>query len=79
MENAFTFATSRGPVDVWSDISLIRLGTVLKIYPVSKSTWWDGVRTARYPQPYRLSARAVAWRLSDIRALVEQAAVRDHA
>jgi prophage regulatory protein len=42
------------------------------IIPVSKSTWWEGVATGRYPRPVRLAARAVAWRDTDIRALIEK-------
>ena len=41
------------------------------IIPVSKSTWWDGVRTGRYPEPVRtLGRRITAWRVEDIRALI---------
>ena len=40
------------------------------IIPVSKSTWWLGIATGRYPKPVRVSAKAVAWRASDIAALV---------
>ncbi len=42
------------------------------IIPVSKSTWWTGVKTGRYPKPVKLSPRTTAWKASDIRALVEQ-------
>jgi predicted DNA-binding transcriptional regulator AlpA len=42
------------------------------IIPVSKSTWWAGVRSGRYPQPVRtLGERITAWRVEDIRALIE--------
>lgn len=45
------------------------------IVPVSRSTWWAGVRSGRYPKPTRaLGARITAWRVEDIRALIEQAA-----
>lgn len=44
------------------------------IYPVSKSTWWAGIKQGRFPKPVKLSARCVAWRVEDIRALVEQGA-----
>ena len=45
------------------------------IIPVSKSTWWAGVRSGRYPQPTRaLGSRITAWRIEDIRALIEAAA-----
>ncbi|KQZ77755.1 hypothetical protein ASD55_07815 [Rhodanobacter sp. Root561] len=44
------------------------------IYPVSRSTWWAGVRAGRYPQPVKLGARITAWRVEDIRALIDSAA-----
>lgn len=44
--------------------------------PVSRSTWWAGVKTGRFPAPVRLGARAVAWRASDIAALVEKGVER---
>lgn len=44
------------------------------LIPVSKSTWWQGVADGRYPQPVRIGKRAVAWRVEDVRALIEAAA-----
>lgn len=45
------------------------------VIPVSKSTWWAGVKSGRYPQPVRsLGLRITAWRVEDIRALINQAA-----
>jgi prophage regulatory protein len=44
------------------------------LIPVGKSTWWAGVKLGRYPQPVRtLGARITAWRVEDIRALIERA------
>ena len=41
------------------------------IIPVGKSTWWEGVRTGRYPQPVRtLGRRITAWKVEDIRRLI---------
>ncbi|WIU42099.1 AlpA family phage regulatory protein [Methylorubrum extorquens] len=40
--------------------------------PISKSSWWEGVRSQRYPQPVKLGPRITAWRTSDIRALIER-------
>lgn len=54
-----------------SDFALWRLPTVLAHVPVSRSHWWAGIKAGRYPQPVRLSAKCVAWRSSDIRALVQ--------
>jgi prophage regulatory protein len=44
------------------------------IFPVCKSTWWAGVKAGRYPQPVKLGERITAWRVEDIRALIEQVA-----
>jgi predicted DNA-binding transcriptional regulator AlpA len=44
------------------------------VYPVSKSTWWAGVRAGRYPQPVKLGERITAWKVEDIRALIERVA-----
>ena len=53
----------------------LRLPQVLAIIPVSKSTWWAGVRSGRYPQPTRaLGQRITAWSAESIRALIEDAA-----
>jgi hypothetical protein len=41
------------------------------IIPVSRSSWWLGVQTGRFPQPVRLGPRTVAWRVSDLRALID--------
>ena len=42
------------------------------IIPVSRSTWWNGVRTGRFPKPvHHLGRRITAWRVEDIRTLIE--------
>ena len=40
--------------------------------PVSKSTWWAGVKSGRFPKPVKLGPRITAWRVEDIRALIEK-------
>lgn len=42
------------------------------IIPVSKSTWWAGVKAGRYPKPVKLGPRITAWRVEDIRSLIER-------
>lgn len=39
--------------------------------PVGKSTWWDGVRQGRFPQPIKLGPRVTVWRSEDIEAFLE--------
>ncbi|MDB5478404.1 MAG: AlpA family phage regulatory protein [Alphaproteobacteria bacterium] len=48
----------------------LRLPEVLKIFPVSKSTWWAGVKSGIYPRPVKLSVNITAWKAEDIGALV---------
>lgn len=42
------------------------------IIPVSKSTWWQGIRTGRYPKPVRLGPRITAWPVESIREYIER-------
>lgn len=53
----------------------LRLPEVLKFYPVSKSTWWAGVKSGKYPAGVKLSDRVTAWKAEDIRKLIDQPAV----
>jgi len=48
----------------------LRLPQVLEIVPVSRATWYAGVKSGRYPAPIKLGPRAVAWQLSDIEKLI---------
>lgn len=42
------------------------------LLPISASTWWQGVKEGRYPQPMKLGPRITVWRRSDIEACIEQ-------
>ena len=50
----------------------LRLRDVLQLIPVSKSSWWAGVKTGRYPKSVKLGPHTTAWRVEDIRLLIEQ-------
>lgn len=41
------------------------------VIPISASAWWRGVKDGDYPQPVKLGANTTAWRVEDIRALIE--------
>ena len=45
------------------------------VIPVKKSTWWAGVKSGRYPKPIKLGPNVTAWRIEDIRALIERLGV----
>lgn len=42
------------------------------VIPVSKSTWYQGIKTGRYPKPIKLGPRASAWRGKYINALIDE-------
>jgi prophage regulatory protein len=39
--------------------------------PVSKSTWWAGVKSGKFPPPVKMSKGVTVWRVEDIRALIK--------
>ena len=50
----------------------LRVNQVLEVFPVSRSSWWAGVKAGHYPKGIKLSERTTAWRLSEIEALIER-------
>lgn len=59
------------------DTGFVRLPAILAPngpIPVGRSTWWAGVKSGRFPKPVKLGPRTTAWRVEDIRALVERLA-----
>ncbi|WP_457097536.1 helix-turn-helix transcriptional regulator [Lysobacter sp. P5_B9] len=44
------------------------------IIPVARSTFLAGVAEGNYPKPVKLSPGVTAWRVEDIRRLIESAA-----
>jgi prophage regulatory protein len=42
------------------------------LLPISRSRWWEGVRTGRYPRAIKLGPKTTAWRVEDVRALIEE-------
>ncbi len=56
---------------------LLRLPQVLELIPVSKSTWWAGVRDGRFPKPVKLGPRTTCWRERDVLELINKTVRRD--
>jgi predicted DNA-binding transcriptional regulator AlpA len=53
---------------------LVRLTSIIKPIgpiPVSRSTWWAGVKSGRFPAPVKLGPRITAWRDADIQQLID--------
>ena len=43
---------------------------IVPIIPISKSSWWQGVSSGRYPAPLKLSPKVTVWRVEDIREMI---------
>jgi len=56
------------------EIGFLRLPDVLEVIPIGKTSWWNGVKTGRFPKPIKLSPRCTAWRAEDIRELIKNLA-----
>ena len=59
-----------------SPTGFVRLTSILAPQgpiPVGRSTWWAGVKTGRFPKPVKLGPRTTAWKVEDIRKLIERA------
>ncbi len=54
------------------ETGFIRLPEVLNLIPIGKTSWWNGVKSGRFPSSVKLGPRTTAWRVEDIRELIEQ-------
>lgn len=52
-------------------VGFLRLPQVLQLVPISKSAWWEGCKTGRFPKPVKLGPRTTAWKAEDIAELLK--------
>lgn len=45
------------------------------LIPICRASWWNGVRSGKYPRSYKLGPHTTAWRVEDIRELIEKIAI----
>ena len=45
---------------------------IAPIIPISRSAWWAGVKSGRYPKQVKLSQRFSGWKLEDVMAVCSQ-------
>lgn len=60
----------RDSLPVEGFVRLNRIIAPIGPIPVSRSTWWAGVKDGRFPQPLKLGPKTTVWRVDDIRALI---------
>ena len=63
--------TTNIPAPTLPATGFARLPLVLALIPVGKTSWYNGVKSGKYPQPVKLGERTVAWKVEDIRALID--------
>lgn len=49
------------------------------IIPISKSAWWAGVKTGRFPKAFKLGPRTTVWRVDDVMQLLSETSEVAHA
>jgi predicted DNA-binding transcriptional regulator AlpA len=50
----------------------VRLAQILTVIPIGKTSWWNGVKSGRFPKSVKLSPRCTAWKAEDIHALIKK-------
>lgn len=49
----------------------VRIGKVLELYPIGKSTWWAGVQAGEFPSSVKLGPNTTAWHALELRKLIQ--------
>ena len=52
----------------------VRLPQVLHVLGIGKTTFWEGIKTGRFPAPLKLGPRTSVWKVEDIRNLISRIA-----
>ncbi len=53
----------------------VRLPQVLHVLGIGKTSFWEGIKTGRFPAPVKLGPRTAVWRVEDIRNLISRISV----
>ncbi len=61
------------------EVGFVRLPQVLAVFPISRSAWWAGVKSGKYPPSTKLGPRTTAWKVESIRELLDRAAPHEPA
>ena len=40
------------------------------LIPISRASWWAGIKSGKYPKPLKLGSRTTVWREADIIGLI---------
>jgi predicted DNA-binding transcriptional regulator AlpA len=70
-KGGFFMSQQNSSVPVLPATGFVRLPLVLKVFPICQSGWYKGVAEGRFPRPIKIGKRVSAYRVEDIRALIE--------
>lgn len=51
---------------------LLRLRDVLALLPISRTSFYEGVRIGLYPKPVKLGKRTCAWREDELQKYIDR-------
>lgn len=54
------------------ETGFLRLRQVLQFIPIGPTRWYQGVKSGEFPAPIALAPRVKAYRVADIRALIDR-------
>jgi prophage regulatory protein len=58
-----------GFLRIWQIIGCLNRG-IIPLIPVSHATWWNGIKSGKYPHGVKLAPKITAWVVKDIRELI---------
>ena len=61
----------QGYIRIWQIVGDKRRG-IPPIIPVCRTTFLNGCKSGKYPKPVKLGERTTAWRVSDIKAMLDR-------
>ena len=64
-----TKKTITEPADL--NYALYRIEAVLKLIPISRASFYNGIRGGKYPPPIKIGPRTSVWRARQIHALID--------
>jgi prophage regulatory protein len=69
---------STAPIDRRTKKGFLRIGQVLALLPIGKSTVWLCVRTGRIPPPVKLGPHTTVWYRQDIEDVIAAAGEKEY-
>jgi len=54
---------------------LVRLPSILAVYPVSRTGIYDRIKAGKFPAPVKIGPRSIAWRVEEVREVLAKLGV----